>query len=436
MLIFENIALAISGLWSNKMRALLTMLGIIIGISSVIGIVTVGNSMTAAFGEEMQSMGASNIEISVTQKPKEPEKGNEQEGETEFGMFGGVMGGMFAWSSPEESDLIHDDLIDRLKSDLNSGIKYVTTVENLSVSSAKSGKNKANIRAMGVNPDYMLANNISMITGRVLSSTDMQQKKKVCVVADKFAQTLFPGQDPIGKTVDLNVNGSVQPFYIVGVYKHKTSSGMFSMGGDISTVLYLPITTAKHMNNNAADGYNNITVVGNVGVDANLLLNDVNSFFSKAYQRNRTFTAQGYSMQAMVESSKKMLNTMSLAISVIAGISLLVGGIGVMNIMLVSITERTREIGTRKALGATNNSIRLQFIVESIIICLIGGIIGIILGLALGSVGAKLIGYTAKPSIMVISIAVAFSMAIGVFFGYYPANKAAKLDPIEALRYE
>ena len=131
-----------------------------------------------------------------------------------------------------------------------------------------------------------------------------------------------------------------------------------------------------------------------------------------------------------------MLNTVKLAISAIAAISLLVGGIGVMNIMLVSITERTREIGTRKALGARQGDIRLQFITEAVVICLVGGALGVALGVGLGSAGAALLGTAAKPSLSAIAVAVGFSMAIGVFFGYYPANKAAKLDPIEALRYE
>ena len=154
------------------------------------------------------------------------------------------------------------------------------------------------------------------------------------------------------------------------------------------------------------------------------------------YRDNKYVKIESQNMDSMIGQMTATLGTMKMAVSVIAAISLLVGGIGVMNIMLVSVTERTREIGTRKALGATNGSIRVQFIVESVIICLIGGVLGILAGLGLGAAGANLLGYAAAPSAGVIFIAVAFSMAIGVFFGYYPANKAARLDPIEALRYE
>ena len=138
----------------------------------------------------------------------------------------------------------------------------------------------------------------------------------------------------------------------------------------------------------------------------------------------------------MTESMSDMIGTVSIAVSFIAGISLLVGGIGVMNIMLVSITERTREIGTRKALGAQNSSIRFQFIIESMILCLIGGILGILVGFLLGAIAASILGYSAAVPVAAIIIAVGFSMIIGIFFGYYPANKAARMDPIEALRYE
>ncbi len=159
-------------------------------------------------------------------------------------------------------------------------------------------------------------------------------------------------------------------------------------------------------------------------------------FFNRYYEKNPYITIQVISMESMLTQIDSMMSTMSIAIAIIAGISLLVGGIGVMNIMLVSVTERTREIGTRKALGAPNSAIRAQFIIESVITCLVGGVFGIILGVVLGSFGASALGFPAKPSISIIFIAVSFSMAIGVFFGYYPANKAAKLNPIEALRYE
>ncbi|MDD2554008.1 MAG: FtsX-like permease family protein, partial [Desulfotomaculaceae bacterium] len=159
-------------------------------------------------------------------------------------------------------------------------------------------------------------------------------------------------------------------------------------------------------------------------------------YFAKMYENNTKWDAGVMNMESAISTMTSMLDTVSLAVAVIAAISLLVGGIGVMNIMLVSVTERTREIGTRKALGARNSYIKLQFIVESVIICVIGGFVGIIFGLLLGSLGASLLGYPATASTGIILLSVSITMLIGVFFGYYPANKAAKLDPIEALRYE
>ncbi len=173
------------------------------------------------------------------------------------------------------------------------------------------------------------------------------------------------------------------------------------------------------------------------GTDAKQLGEELETWFNQNYYRNNdSFEVNTFSMAAVISSMTSMLSTISLAIAVIAGISLLVGGIGVMNIMLVSITERTREIGTRKALGATNASIRFQFITESVVICLLGGFIGIGLGLSLSLAATVMLGYEAAPSIPGIMFSVVFSMAIGVFFGFYPANKAAKMEPVDALRYE
>ena len=160
-------------------------------------------------------------------------------------------------------------------------------------------------------------------------------------------------------------------------------------------------------------------------------------FLNRTFYRDNNYVElMAMSMDSMLDQMTSTMDMMKVVVSVIAAISLLVGGIGVMNIMLVSVTERTREIGTRKALGAKNSAIRIQFIVESMIICVIGGAIGVVLGTTLGRVGSLALGAAAWPSPFIILVAVGFSMAIGIFFGYYPANKAAKLDPIEALRYE
>lgn len=175
-----------------------------------------------------------------------------------------------------------------------------------------------------------------------------------------------------------------------------------------------------------------LIIVINTDDDSTQFVENASVFFGKYYSRNEDYGVTLTSMESMMDTVNSIMSTIELAIIAIAAISLLVGGIGVMNIMLVSITERTKEIGIRKALGATNGDIQIQFVVEAIVICLIGGILGIILG----TLASSLLGTPAEDSISTIALATLFSMAIGVFFGYYPANKAAKLNPIDALRYE
>ena len=211
---------------------------------------------------------------------------------------------------------------------------------------------------------------------------------------------------------------------------------MFSLTAekDISTTLYIPLKAAKELSH--SENYTNFTIVTAAGVDSDAFAKNVEGFFKPYYRNNRNFSVAAFSLASVVETMSTMMGSITKAIAIVAGIALLVGGIGVMNIMLVSITERTREIGTRKALGAPNSSIRMQFIVEAVVICIIGGIIGIIIGVTAGVLLANALGTPAVPSIFSIILSISFSMAIGVFFGYYPANKAARMDPIEALRYE
>ena len=261
-------------------------------------------------------------------------------------------------------------------------------------------------------------------------------------VSEKFITQAIGGsaQDAIGKSFTLTgSDGNLYTYFIVGVYKYTEDSYSSMFGStsddDIQTNIYIPLDVARSIAGTAS-GYQSFTVVAASGVDVTSFVDTVGDFFASYYTYNDSWTVSASSISSLVESMTSMLNTVSLGISAIAAISLLVGGIGVMNIMMVSVTERTREIGTRKALGAPGSAIRMQFITESVILCLIGGVIGVVLGSAAGVGLSTLMQVPGKPSVASILVAVGFSMAIGVFFGYYPANKAAKLDPIEALRYE
>lgn len=404
------------------MRALLTMLGIIIGISSVIGIVTVGESMTGSFTDEMSSFGANNITVSLVEKST-----NNGNGEDYF---------LFGPSEPSEQDLISAAMVDEFISAYGQQIKAIGIVENLTSTSANNKETTSKVSIAGANPGMQDVDNIKLISGRFIKDNDLADTKNICVISDITAKKLFGTTfDIIGKTFDVTINNTKQTFYVVGIYEYSKDIVASLGNSEITTTMYIPLSTAKQFNH-SPEGYQSFTIIGNSDIDTNDLANKIQSFFASFYTRNNTYTVEASSLQSVIDSMTKMMGTMTLAISAIAAISLLVGGIGVMNIMLVSITERTREIGTRKALGATEWTIRIQFIIESIVICIIGGILGIALGLLMGYAGANALGYAVKPSISTCMVAVGFSMSIGIFFGYYPSSKAAKLDPIEALRYE
>ncbi len=422
MFLFENINLAIAGLRANKMRALLTMLGIIIGISSVIGIVTVGNSLTNSVTNEMQSLGATNIFV-VVQEKSEPN--------------------VIRTSAPpkmSESDLINDEMIENFEMHYGEYFEAISTSHAIGAGKAQDGRLSANISVNGVNHGYIAANNVEMLLGRGISDKDIKASRYSAVVSDKLVEKMFKkGVNPLNKELKINVSNQSYTFTIVGVYKYVENAMAAGLPGrdakNITTDFYIPISTSQ-MIFSSDKGYSSITIMAKPDIDTDIFSEKAESFFNKYYENNTKFEIGIVSMESAMSTMTTMLGTIQTAISVIAAISLLVGGIGVMNIMLVSVTERTREIGTRKALGARSSHIKIQFIVEAVIICAIGGVIGIIGGLGLGYGGSALMGFPASPSVAIIIIAVVFSMLIGVFFGYYPASKAANLDPIEALRYE
>ena len=406
----ESIRLAFEGLRANKMRAVLTMLGIIIGIAAVIGILTVGDGLSGYINSTMSDLGASSIIVTLQEKDREAVSSED-------------MMSMMVMKQPETTDLMTPEMIAAMQEQFAGRLAATSLSES----------------AGGVNEGYFTVNNVKLSEGRFLQQKDDDGRRMVCVVSDRLVGNLFDGdqKQALGQEVLVQLSGGSYTFRIVGVYKYEQSAISFSTASDkdLATSLYIPLSTAKQLTG-ASRGYSMITVQAAVGESSTEVAAEVKNYLARYYRTNENYTVTAISMDSMISSVNSMMNTLSVAIAVIAAISLLVGGIGVMNIMLVSVTERTREIGTRKALGATNGNIRIQFVVESVIICLVGGAIGIVLGAVMGYVGSGLLKNAVLPGIGAIALAFGFSLAVGVFFGYYPANKAAMMDPIEALRYE
>lgn len=421
MFLKENVLLAVSGLKSNKMRSFLTMLGIIIGIGSVIGIVSIGQSLQQNVSEQMSSMGANSIYVYVAQRDNTNVMNN----------LNGDTGKM------DDADLLTEEQIERVRQKFGSEISALSYWADPVAGKATKGHNYANVTIYGVTPDFAKVQNIKVDHGRFLQDRDIKGLRRVAVVSDRLVSNLFPqGVDPLGKTVEVAGDGGTDVYTVVGVYKYQ-ATGMAAGNAsekDVRTELLVPVSVGKETAK--AKNYASFEVQPTSVENAGTLTNELKAYMKNLYAKNVKYTCTVYNEENMLSTVMDIMGKISIAVAAIAGIALIVGGVGVMNIMLVSVTERTREIGTRKALGARSGYIRAQFIVEAVIICLLGGVIGILLGLLLAWAGASLLGFRLVLSLPIIFISVGFSMLIGVFFGYYPAKKASRLDPIEALRYE
>lgn len=440
-MLLENIREAISNLVENRMRSLLTMLGIIIGISSVITITTIGASIKSTISATMNSIGGNSIQAYV--EPYYPEE--EVDWET--------------WSYPEmkEEDYITQDMLEELRERYPDEILgYVINKDVGTGQIYENADTYANVNVTGCTPEYLEYTKLDLIRGRNITPLDQEKKKRVCVVADTMAGYYFGETDPIGQQVTFNTSdGKSFGLTIVGVYEYNVS--VFGHPDtsvpekDRMTSVFIPVTAADSIMGTETAGYDSVTIVPKTGADNELVKSDLNVFFEEKYGSNENWHVSILDMSSDMDVIDTVINVITVAISFIAAISLIVGGVGVMNIMLVSITERTKEIGIRKAMGAKNRTIRQQFLIESVVLCLMGGIIGIALGILLGFLLGKVAMFfintyysdysgflimNVHPSLLAILLSVCFSMLIGIFFGSYPAKKAAGMEVIDALRYE
>ncbi len=397
MSIIENIKIALSSIFVHKMRSILTMLGIIIGISSVIFIVALGQGGT----EQLKSLivGPGNT-VSLTYMPSEEEI---QKNPT------------MLWTPFTEDDI-------RAVESIPEVAKVVTSSESFGTVRFRENHQEAYIA--GVNQAYIEVNELHVASGRNLLASDFLGARRTAVINAKVQEELFEDVNPLGEIIYIDA----QPFEIVGILEKP--EGLLS-SFDTMTV-YIPWETLRAVTGENRISYITIQAENTedlqiAGEKAAHLLNQIHGT-EDAYQV--------LNMEQIAEGISQITGIMTMIIGSIAGISLLVGGIGVMNIMLVSVTERTREIGIRMALGATRGQILFQFLTESVTLTLIGGMIGIIFGSFAAMIVSAFIGFTLTISLPVILIGLGFSMVIGIIFGILPANKASNLDPIESLRYE
>ena len=400
----ESFLMAWASLVANKLRSLLTMLGIIIGVAAVIALVSIGNGVKQDIENSISSLG-SNLLVVLPGAPRTP----------------GARPSQGSMKSLKISDY---EAIAKLE-----GVKAASPMTNGSYVVIYQNKNWTTSVA-GVNSNFQDVNNWTMTSGRFFSDKNVQNRERVAVVGQTVVKNLFTDEDPVGKEIRVkNI-----PFRVIGVLKSK---GNGTMGNDQDDTVLIPYTTSMERVE-GIDYLRRVYVVAKDDGGIDRLQADIENLLRVRHNIKDTnlddFNIQN--MKSIMETVAQTTGTFTLFLGAVAAISLVVGGIGIMNIMLVSVTERTREIGVRKALGATYSVIVTQFLIEAVVISLMGGFIGIAFGIGASKVIGMVSGMSTVVSVPTIIMSFAFSMAIGLIFGIYPARKAAKLNPIDALHYE
>ena len=401
------IRVAFRALVRNKMRAALTMLGIIIGVSAVIAMVSIGQGASASVQAQIESIGTNLLFVSAGAQN-----------------VGGVRSGT---GDTGTNTLTVEDL-EAIKREVPS-VSMVTPSVNTRTQLI-AGNMNWNTSLQGVSEQYPDIRKWAVASGAFFTDADIRTAARVIVVGQTLADTLYPGSDAVGQTIRVNN----LPFRVVGVMAAK---GQDPQGRDQDDIAFAPYTTVQKK----VLGRDRVQIAYVSAISQDATYTAQQQITDLLRQRHKLtggepddFTVRN--MTDIAEAANETSQTMTILLACIAGVSLLVGGIGIMNIMLVSVTERTREIGIRMAIGARSSAVRSQFLIESIVLSLMGGTIGIILGVGLSLAIPAMLGWPTLVSMMAIVGSVIFSAAVGIFFGYYPARKAAALDPIEALRYE
>lgn len=406
MKFINHIKIAWKALLRNKTRALLTMLGIIIGIGSVIAMVSLGQSSTKGISSEISSMGTNTVMVMRASQTQ-----------------GGVNIGAGNVQTLKVSDV---EAIRAGSSNINMASPVVNASQQIVY-----GANNWPGSVSGVNEDYLEINKYEIASGSNITADDVRNSAKVCVIGQTVVDNIFTkGENPLGKVIRL---GRI-PVKVVGVLKSK---GTNMMGMDQDDIVIMPYTTVqKRM---LAINYIHMVSASAVSEDvSDMAITDIESILRRTHKINVEDEDDFdiFAQQQILDILSSVTDMLTILLAAIAAISLLVGGIGIMNIMYVTVTERTREIGLRMAVGAKNKDILKQFLYESTILSLVGGVVGMIFGVGLSYAVSSLLGWSFVMNIPTMAVSFIVCAAIGMFFGWYPARKASNLDPINALRYE